>query len=169
VSSKKPSNTQPLREAFNTLYFDEDVGGPKLKGYLETAGIRKVVLWSELVKRSTPDPEWLSEVGKHGWAIFTADKAIETDPVNLAAAVDAKAKIFILDGHSSALHWCASILVARERIYELIAEEAGPFFVNLQKHSGKIVSPVRRPERPLAEGAATDTGNSTKPATSGTA
>ncbi len=66
MSSKKPSNTQPLREAFNTLYFDEDVGGPKLKGYLEIAGIKKVVLWSELVKRSTPDPDWISEVGKHG-------------------------------------------------------------------------------------------------------
>jgi hypothetical protein len=166
VSSKKPSNTQPLREAFNTLYFDEDVGGPKLKGYLEIAGIKKVVVWSELVKRSTPDPDWIAEVGKHGWAIFTADKAIETDPVNLAGAVDAKAKIFILDGHSSALHWCASILVARERIYELIADEAGPFFVNLDKHSHKIVSVVRRPTPPQAEtvvpldGGATPTASS---------
>ncbi len=150
------------------LYFDEDVGGPKLKGYLEIAGIRRVVLWSELVKRSTPDPDWLSEVGKHGWAIFTADKAIETDPVNLAAAVDAKAKIFILDGHSSALHWCASILVARERIYELISEEPGPFFVNLEKHSGKIVSSVRRPERPPSESAAADSGNAPAPGTPGT-
>ncbi len=81
--------------------------------------------------------------------------------------MDAKAKIFLLDGHSSALHWCASILVARERIYELIADESGPFFVNLEKHSGKIVSSVRRPERPPVEGAATDSGSSTPPGTPG--
>lgn len=111
MSSKKPSSTQKLREAFNTLYFDEDVGGPKLKGYLEIAGLRKVELWSSHVARSTPDPDWLKVIGSRGWAVFTADKAIETDPVNLAAAVDVKAKVFILDGNSSALHWCARTLL----------------------------------------------------------
>jgi PIN like domain len=148
VSSRKPSSTQKLREAFNTLYFDEDVGGPKLKAYLDVAGLRKVELWIDHIARSTPDPEWLKVIGGRGWAVFTADKAIETDPVNLAAAVDAKAKIFILDGNSSALHWCASILVARERIYQLITDEPGPFFVNLNKYSHRIVSDVRRPAPP---------------------
>lgn len=151
MSSKRVSSTQPLREAFHWLYFDEDVGGPRLKAYLESAGLRKVILWSEVVQRSTPDPDWLAEVGRQGWAVFTADKAIETDPENVAAAVQAKAKIFLLDGNSSVLHWCASILVARQRIYELIAEEPGPFFVNLDKHSGRIVSGVRRPMLPPSQ------------------
>lgn len=161
MSSKKPSSTQKLREAFNTLYFDEDVGGPKLKSYLEVAGLRNVELWSSHVARSTPDPDWLKLVGSRGWAVFTADKAIETDPVNLAAAVDAKAKIFILDGNSSVLSWCASILVARERIYELIADEPGPFFVNLDKHSHRIVSAIRRPYAPPAADASSENGGST--------
>jgi hypothetical protein len=153
VLSKKPSSTQKLREAFNTLYFDEDVGGPRLKDYLKAAGLRKVELWSNHVARSTPDPDWLRVIGSRGWAVFTADKAIETDPVNLSAAVDAKAKVFILDGNSSALHWCASILVGRERIYELIQDEPGPFFVNLNKYSHGIVSAIRRPEPPSSAGA----------------
>lgn len=164
MSSKKPSSTQKLREAFNTLYFDEDVGGPKLKGYLEVTGLRKVELWSDRVPRSTPDSDWLTVIGGRGWAVFTADKAIETDPVNLAAAVNAKAKVFILDGNSSVLHWCASILLARERIYELIADEPGPFFVNLDKHSPRIVSAIRRPEPPPSADATSESGGSTSPA-----
>lgn len=145
MSSKRRSSTLKLHEAFNTLYFDEDVGGPRLKHYLNQAGLARVELWSDHVPKSTPDAEWLKLIGRKGWVVFTADKAIETDAENLAAAIAAKAKVFILDGHSGVLHWCASILVARTRIFELIMQEPGPFFVNLEKHSDGLFSKVRRP------------------------
>lgn len=94
-----------------------------------------------------PDDSWIRQCAQRGWIIVTSDKNIEKDPVNRAAVIESKAKMFFLnDGESRAILWGAAIIVSRERIYEIIRNTPWPFFSNIGKETYSLVTNPRKPE-----------------------
>jgi len=78
--------------------------------------------------------------------VVTADKALETDPINRQAVIDCKVKVVLLEENNSrAVEWAAALIVARRRIVEVLGECDGPFFITVRKNSHALVSKMRRP------------------------
>jgi len=93
------------------------------------------------------DTTWIRAVANKGYIIVTSDKAVETDPINRLAVIESKAKVFILDENNQRpVHWAAAIIVSKERIYEAVRENEGPFFMNVIRKTSSMVYRFRVPE-----------------------
>lgn len=92
------------------------------------------------------DVPWIRAAADKGYVIVTSDKKIETDPIERLAVIESKAKVFILDENNArAVHWASAIIVSRERIYEIVRENDGPFFMNVVR-KGSLLYRFRVPE-----------------------
>jgi hypothetical protein len=92
-----------------------------------------------------PDVDWIAACGRNDWVILSGDKKIELIPEERQAVIDAKCKVFMFDdSHKTTTHdWIASLVVARSRIFQLVTECNGPFFVTLRpcRSSGHVSEP----------------------------
>jgi hypothetical protein len=81
------------------------------------------------------DVDWIAECGKNGWAIISGDKQIARVPEERQAVIDAKCKVFMFDdGHETTTEdWAASLIVARERLIEIVERTNGPLFVTVKR------------------------------------
>jgi hypothetical protein len=146
VKSKKPVNTWRLLESQHEFFLDRNQGNKLMPEMLRKVGLRVICHSDEYADDMTPDPIWLERCGTKDWIVITGDKAIETDPLNLQAVVEHKAKVILLDENNSrAIEWAASIIVSRRRIVDIAHNNEGPFFVSLRKDSKSLVSKMRRP------------------------
>jgi len=91
------------------------------------------------------DKDWIAECGAKGWAIISGDKKIAIVPEERQAVIDAKAKVFMFDeNHETHTEdWAAALLVARQRLIEIVENTNGPFFVTIKpcKVHGHITLP----------------------------
>ena len=156
--SKKQSATLPLLELLNSstpIFLDRNQGSKRMPTLLSEAGI--TVRWHAgegFPSTETDDDSWIRTVAAKGYIIVTSDKGIETDPINRLAVIESKARVFILDENNSrAIHWAAAIIVSRERIYEAVRDNEGPFYMNIVKKSTSMVYRFRVPEMESAESA----------------
>ena len=93
------------------------------------------------------DVAWIRAVTSKGYIIITSDKTIETDPIERLAVIESKAKVFILDEKNArAIHWAAAIIVSKDRIYEAVRDNPGPFFMNVVRKTSSMVYRFRVPE-----------------------
>lgn len=93
------------------------------------------------------DVAWIRAVASRGYIIITSDKGIETDPIERLAVIESKAKVFILDeGGARAIHWAAAVIVSKDRIYEVVRDRPGPFFMSMVRKSTSLVYRFRVPE-----------------------
>jgi len=93
------------------------------------------------------DVAWIRSVANKGYIIVTSDKTIETDPNERLAVIESRAKVFILDeGNSRAVHWAAAIIVSKDKIYEAVRDNEGPFFMNVTRKTYSMVYRFRVPE-----------------------
>jgi hypothetical protein len=145
---KKPSPTSPLFELLESktaIFLDRDQGDKIMPDILKKAGIR-VECHSKYFVHNTKDDVWIREVSGKGWLIITSDKKIENDPDSRLAVIESKAKIYFLEENNSrAVYWAASILVSKERIYELARDHSGPFYINLHRKSSALLWKFREP------------------------
>lgn len=134
-----------LLEQRSPIFLDRDQGDKIIPEILRQAGL-KVECHSQYFSREELDDVWIRECATKGWVIFTADKGIETDPPNKTAVIESKAKVFILqDNGAKAIYWAAAILVSRRRIYEIVHEHEGPFYVSLSRETGYLARDIRIP------------------------
>lgn len=127
------------------ILLDRDQGDKILPEFLRQAGL-KVECHSKYYKREELDDIWIRDTASKGWVIFTADKGIETDPPNRTAVIESKAKVFIVqDNGAKAIFWAAAILVSRRRIYEIVHEHPGQFYVSLNRETGNLARDIRVP------------------------
>jgi hypothetical protein len=97
--------------------------------------------------KETDDSAWIRAVAAKGYIIVTSDKTIETDPINKQAVIESKAKVFLLDENNArAVHWAAAIIVSKDRIYEIVSDNEGPFFMSIVRKSSSMVYRFRVPE-----------------------
>ncbi len=93
------------------------------------------------------DVAWIRAVASKGYIIVSSDKAIETDPINRLAVIESKAKVFLLDeGNSRAIHWAAAVIVSKDRMYEIVRDNPGPFFMSVVRKSTSMLYRFRVPE-----------------------
>jgi hypothetical protein len=149
--SKKQLDTLPLLElleAQTPIFLDRDQGSKRMPAILREAGI--TVRWHAgegFPSKETDDSAWIRTVASKGYIIVTSDKSIENDPIERQAVIESKAKVFFLDEKNSrAVHWAAAIIVSKQRIYELVRENEGPFFMNVVRKSNSMVYHFRVPE-----------------------
>jgi hypothetical protein len=59
---------------------------------------------------------------------------------------ESEARIFFLnEGGARALFWAAAIIVSRIRMYQIILDTKGPFFANIARETGQLVTELRTP------------------------
>jgi PIN like domain len=81
-----------------------------------------------------PDPNWIEDSSRRGWAIISGDKGIEYDGINRQAVETAKAKVFLLtDTQSRGAEWAAALVLARHKIVKIATENEGPFYCTIEK------------------------------------
>jgi enoyl reductase-like protein len=120
---------------------------------LKEAGIN--VRWHSaegFPSNETGDDAWIRAVASKGYIIVTSNKTIETDPIERLAVIESKAKVFFLDeNNSKAVHWAAALIVSKDKIYEAVRDNEGPFFMNILKKTYSMVYRFRVPELEAAD------------------
>jgi hypothetical protein len=151
LPSKKRSVISPtlrLLEQQRPIFLDKNQGGKKLVEILRAAGF-KVEPHSAHFNPEEDDHIWIPHCARRGWLIFSSDKGLETDATNRATVLESKALVFILeDGNNGPWQWGSSIIVSRQRIYQLVLDQTGPFYVDVQRETGSLVKRLRRPRVP---------------------
>jgi len=155
--SKQPLATLPLfelHEAQTPLFLDRNQGNKRMPALLKEARLN--IRWHEaegFPSKETNDDEWIRAAANRGYVIITSDKNVEADPINRLAVIESKAKVFILDeGSQKPIHWAAAIIVSKDRIYELVRENEGPFFANVLRKTYSMVHRFRVPQLASPEG-----------------
>jgi hypothetical protein len=80
------------------------------------------------------DVDWIKECGQMGLIILSGDKSIERVPEERQAVIDGKCKVFMFEDSDTTgtADWAASIVVAKQRIFDIATKASGPFFVTIK-------------------------------------
>jgi len=122
-----------------TVFIDRNSGGRVFRDLITAAEIN-VVLHDDLFRPTTPDHVWLKKVGALGYAMVTADIAVERSFLFLDNLKRSKAQVFILCGlnHASSDVRAKCIIDAYSEMVSLCHANPGPRLWK-QKPIGKIL------------------------------
>ena len=125
-----------------TLFIDRDAWSHRLDQALRAAGIA-FVAHREHFDDDMPDPEWLTEVGQHGWIVLTRDQRIRNRPNELRAAREARLHVFALtSGNLSAAETVEIVLAAWPAMRRAVANTEPPMFWSITR--GGVVKALKR-------------------------
>lgn len=125
-----------------TLFIDRDAWSHQLDRALRAAGI-PFVAHRDHFDDDTPDPDWLSAVGRRGWIVLTRDQRIRNRPNELRAARSARLHVFALtSGNLPAAEAVRIVLAAWPAIQRAVAETAPPMFWSITR--GGVVKALKR-------------------------
>lgn len=94
----KPSaqnSNSPAQPETPVFFIDRSLGGKIVPTKLREAGW-KVEHHDDHFSDNTPDATWISEAGRHGWVILTADERIRYKPAEKAALLNSGTLTFLL-------------------------------------------------------------------------
>lgn len=82
---------------------------------------------------ATPDPEWLTHAGRHGWVVVMRDKRVRKRPGERQALIAHGVKAFCLTGAGNYSSWRILDLLVRAwpRIEDVAATEPAPFIYSV--------------------------------------
>ena len=150
MKSKKHSIISPLLkqlEVAHPLFLDRDQGNKRLPTLLREAGFHVECFSVHVKDPTTDDHVWIPEFASKGWIIVSSDQGLETDPINRCAVIASKARVFILEEKNSrSIDWAAALIVSRSRLYEIVHETPGPFFVTVAKRTRSLLTVPRIPD-----------------------
>jgi predicted nuclease of predicted toxin-antitoxin system len=128
--------------ALPTLFIDRDAWSHKLDQALREAGI-PVIAHRERFADDTPDPEWLAEVGRQGWAVLTRDQRIRHRPNELRAVREARLHVFALtSGNLTAAETADIVIAAWPAIARAVSDNDPPMLWSVTR--GGVVKPFKR-------------------------
>jgi hypothetical protein len=131
------------KSGIKPTFFLDRTHGKRTSRLLTSVGMN-VILHRKWFIDEAPDPEWIAKCGKEEWVILSGDKSIEAVPENQQAVIDAKCKVFFFnDTNSYPEEWAAAVIVGREKLFEIIEHNNGPFFVTIDKYARAHVSSIR--------------------------
>lgn len=129
-------STEPPDPAGLTLFIDRDGWSHRLDQALRSAGIA-FVAHRERFDDETSDPDWLTEVGQHGWIVLTRDQRIRHRPNELRAAREARLHVFALtSGNLSAAETAEIVVAAWPAIQRAVADKEPPMFWSTTRGGG---------------------------------
>lgn len=94
MPSAGPTAAPPEAPRF-AVFIDRNSGGRLFKSLIERAGI-EVHLHDEQFRKTTEDPDWLTQLGESGWLLVSGDDATTRLPLFLRQLAESKAHVFIL-------------------------------------------------------------------------
>jgi hypothetical protein len=114
-----------------TYFLDRTHGRKVLPEYLRSCGMQ-VMVHADHFAQEEIDPVWIAECARRNWTVITGDRRIEKVPENREAVIQSGCKVFLLtDSNSKPLIWASAIIVAAERMRQLVARHDGHFFAPL--------------------------------------
>jgi hypothetical protein len=93
--SAQNSNSPAQKTETPVFFVDRSLDGKIVPTKLREAGW-KVEHHDDHFSDNTPDTTWISEAGRHGWIILTADERIRYKPAEKAALLDSGTLTFLL-------------------------------------------------------------------------
>lgn len=96
-SAANAAQREAARLASTTFFLDHQIGRYIVADALREAGAR-VEVHLDHFQGSTPDTEWLPEVGRRGWILITKDQNIRRNPLERAAYERAGVRGFVVTG-----------------------------------------------------------------------
>lgn len=111
---------------------------------LRSAGF-EVNTHQDYFKDDTDDDIWIPSAQGRGWVIFSSDKRIARDPLNIRAVLDSKAQVIMTsNNHVLPEFWGAAFIVGRMKIANLLIDNPGPAFIQISEHAGSHVQVVKQ-------------------------
>jgi hypothetical protein len=103
-----------------TVFIDRSFGGHRLAGVLGGVGF-DVRVYRAIFDDDEDDHIWIPDVASRGWVIFTSDKRISKDPINVQAVRKSKAQVVMSsDNNTLPEFWGAAFIVGRMKLSELL-------------------------------------------------
>lgn len=96
-SGASAARREAARLASTTFFLDHQIGRFVVAEALRATGA-KVEVHLDHFPGSTPDTEWLPEVGRRGWVLVTKDQNIRRNPLERAAYESARIRGFVVTG-----------------------------------------------------------------------
>jgi len=117
--------------AGRTLFTDRDLGR-RVPEVLEDAGF-SVERHDDHFGPLTPDPVWLTEVGRRGWIPFSHNKDIRYRTQERDAAMRAGLPLFFLIGHAPHEELASNLVQTMPRITEFLEANDPPFIAKVYR------------------------------------
>jgi predicted nuclease of predicted toxin-antitoxin system len=131
--SRKRSATKAESPPEPTTFFVDRSLGRALGRTLRDAGWT-VELHDDHFAEDTLDETWLLEVGAKGWVVLTKDKAIRRRPVERAAIIAARVRMFTLSGGNMTGQEMAEVYLANQsRITRFLNKNPPPFIATVYR------------------------------------
>jgi hypothetical protein len=126
-----------------TVFIDRSFGGHRLAALLERVGF-DVKVHGKWFKDDEDDHIWIPEVASKGWVIFSSDKRIARDPLNIRSVVDSKAQVIMSsDNNTLPEFWGAAFITGRMKLHELLENNPGPVYIQISGHAKDHVKLVK--------------------------
>jgi PIN like domain len=105
----------------------------------------QVYVHKEYFKDDTDDDIWIPSVQGRGWVIFSNDKRIARDPINVRAVLHSKAQVIMTSNNNTLPEfWGAAFIVGRMRISDLLVSNPRPVFIQIGEHARDHVQLVKQ-------------------------
>jgi hypothetical protein len=137
--SKKRSGTRAEQLLEDTTFFTDECLGHEVPESLRAAGL-KIEQWDSHFAPGTEDFDWLSAVGRAGWAVLTKDKAIRKKPWEMQRVVSCGIRLFTLpNGKMTAAQMTEVFLENRLRMARLLHRLRHPFIAVVSRSGVNLV------------------------------
>ncbi len=114
------------------VYFlDRDLG-LRFSIALKAAGLQ-VERADDHFRNTTPDEEWLPEVGRRGWVALTRDERIRYSPLAQTALMTSGAHLFVIVGKLTADEAAIVFLRHRLKVERLVASHSQAFIAKVRR------------------------------------
>jgi len=120
-----------------TFFIDRCLGSKDIAQELRQAGIR-VEIHDDHFSQGAQDVEWIPEVGKREWVIFTKDGKIGRNQLEKRAVYNAKIKMFLLASKNLSGSEMAEVLKKYMLEIQDFARKHSPPFIAKVYKNGKI-------------------------------
>lgn len=115
------------------FFTDRDLG-KQIPSLLEENGLA-VERLDDHFNSTTPDVEWLPEVGRQGWLVLTRDKRIRYKPNEKNAVMQAGVGLFVLVGSTSHRELAENFIATIDKVADFIENNPPPFIAKIYRPS----------------------------------
>lgn len=116
-----------------TFFVDRSLGRKLVPDALLRAGLR-VETHDAHFAQDTKDVEWLPVVGERDWVVLTKDDRLRTNPLERAAVIEARVRLFIVRAGEASGAQLAELLASKAgALASFAVATPGPFIARVSR------------------------------------